>query len=345
MKKREKIALALGLILALIPGSLSSCGKKAAYLSDSFFALDTVITVSLDAEVGESETIFAGLRSEVSAYDTIFSAFLPESELARFNAGSGSFAASEELRNLISAARRGAEETGGAFDPTLFQVKRLWAAAEEKGSLPDEAELASALALRGWEKLGFSPDGGIFKGDGQMIDPGGVAKGWITERLLKTLEAADGIRYAVVSVGGNVGVFGEKPDGQPFEVAIRDPADPARVLGTVRVPGGSIVSVSGNYERYYEIGGQRYGHILDPGTGMPADSGLLSTVVICSDGARADVLSTALFVLGAEKGMELWREAEIPFEAIFISDGTASVTPGLEDRVELTGAYRLASAG
>ena len=139
----------------------------------------------------------------------------------------------------------------------------------------------------------------------------------------------------LVSFGSNVAVFGKKPDGSDFRIGLRDPHDRTDYAGALTLKTGEILSVSGDYERYYTVNGEQYHHILDPKTGYPADTGLSTVAVVCSDGALADALSTALFVMGEEEAIALYNAQIYRFEAIFIrSDGSIRVTSGLQKRFE-----------
>ena len=197
--------------------------------------------------------------------------------------------------------------------------------------MPSDLALSDALMAVGYQKLTLQ-DGRLSCSESDVrIDLGGIGKGAAIGLLLEHLEksGADG---GVISFGSNVAVFGEKPSGDPFRIAIRDPKYGSATVGTLLLKPGQILSVSGDYERYVTIGGERYHHILDPKTGYPADTGLSSVAVITSDGALADALSTALFVMGEDAAMELYRNESFDFEAIFIgSDGALHCTEGLSD--------------
>ena len=155
-----------------------------------------------------------------------------------------------------------------------------------------------------------------------QIDFGGVAKGEAGVRAIQTLEK-NGIKSAVLDLGGDVALLGSKPDGSNWRVAVKDPADASVYLGILETPGDVFVMTSGVYERYFEENGVRYHHILDPKTGYPADSGLVSATVICADGVWADALATACCVLGADDALamrERLAAESMPFDVILVTE-------------------------
>ena len=171
------------------------------------------------------------------------------------------------------------------------------------------------------------------------LDLGAVGKGAACDAAVDAYEEA-GINRAVVSVGGSVGVYGEKPGGQPWTIALRDP-DTEGSLGTLSLASG-FLSTSGSYEKQFTEDGVTYHHLLDPDTGYPAESGLLSVTVWSGRGTLSDALSTACFVLGLEDSLPVLEQFDS--EAVFITeDHQIYVTEGLADAFSLTGeGYTLA---
>ena len=168
--------------------------------------------------------------------------------------------------------------------------------------------------------LNFDSENGkiSFGKEGMMIDFGGIAKGY-TSSCIMDIFSEYGIESACVSLGGNVQVLGTKPDGSKWKVAIRDPQDESGFLGILETSDKAVIT-SGAYERYFESDGVVYHHIIDPSTGYPSDSGIISSTIVSSDGVLADALSTAVFVMGVDKATRMWQENRDSFDMIIMTD-------------------------
>lgn len=244
------------------------------------------------------------------------------------------------------------ERSGGALDITLGPVTRLWDFDNEP-RLPEPEELEKALELTGWQDVELTEDNSVkLARPGMALDLGAVGKGAACDSAVSRYICAGGVSGAVVAVGGSVGLYGQKPGGEDWQVGVRDP-EGAGSLGVLSLPGG-FVSTSGSYEKYFEQDGRVYCHLLDPRTGYPAESGLRSVTVWCPaemndkythPGALSDGLATACFVLGTKDGMKLLESYGA--QGIFIDEGNGiAVTGGLRDRFTLTaGGYSLREAG
>ena len=163
---------------------------------------------------------------------------------------------------------------------------------------------------------------------GMEIDLGGIAKGYTGDRVMQVFKKA-GIYSGLISLGGNVQALGSKPDGSPWRVAIQDPQNELEYLGVLEISDKAVIT-SGGYERFFEEDGVRYHHIIDPRTGYPADSGLISATIISEDGTLADGLSTSLFIMGKDEAEEFWRANSDKFDYILESaDGRLYVTEGV----------------
>ena len=233
---------------------------------------------------------------------------------------------------MVTEALRLYDTTGGAFDITVYPLMDLWGFTTGKFAVPDAQELSALLAQCGSDKLTVNGDT-IMLAEGQGIDLGGIAKGYTSGHLMKIFEEYD-LVGAVVSLGGNVQCYRTKTDGSLWRCGIQDPQDPengSAYLGVVSVADRAVIT-SGAYERYFvdEATGKTYHHILDPKTGYPAESGLLSVTVVSTDGMLADGLSTSCYVMGLEQSAEYWRNYGADFDLILMDEnGEVYVTEPL----------------
>ena len=322
-------------IFLLLPG----CGQKES--SVQFFAMDTLMSIT--AYGPESEEAVPAARDEVNRLDALLSRTREESAVARLNAAAGSgepvevdgeVAALLELANSVSAA------SGGSFDVTIAPVMDAWGWTGDTRRVPAQDELDALLPLVNYENLMVDTGAGTAQltEPGMAADLGGVAKGYAAARASQVLTEA-GVTSALLDLGANITAVGNKPDGDPWRVAVKNPQDTQDYLCVLSLT-DQTASTSGGYERYFEEDGVVYHHIIDPATGWPADSGLLSVTVVSANAAQADALSTACFVLGPEGALDLWRADSglAPFELVLCrTDGTVVITEGLEEGMTFHG--------
>lgn len=293
----------------------------------SFFAMDTYITMSAyggqaEEALTEAETLVRRLESQLSVTDE-------SSEIYAANHSAGdSTIISEDTEELIAFALQMAQETGGALDPTIYPVLTAWGFTTEAYQVPAREELDRLLALVGYEQIGLEGIS-VTVPEGVQLDLGAVAKGYTSGRVAALLKGY-GVTSALINLGGNVQAIGGKPDGAPWRIGVRNPFTDGN-LGVLEVEDQAVVT-SGGYERYFtDEDGKVYWHILDPATGSPAQSGLVSVTVMSPDGKRCDALSTALFVMGRKKAEEYWREHG-DFEMLLVTDERdIYLTEGLEN--------------
>lgn len=229
--------------------------------------------------------------------------------------------------------------TDGVFDLTVAPLSKLWDV-NHATTPPAGADIDKTLALVDFSGLTVTESTLIFSKKGMGIDIGSVGKGYGADYTVNALKNA-GATAGVVSFGGNVALFGTR-DGAGFRIGIRNPeGSDSQYLGILTATDCSIVT-SGGYERYFEYTGTVYHHLLDANTGYPRQSDLLSVTVVCADGAQADLMSTALWLMGGQRGWELYEtlnqtEGFLPSEVIFVyTDHTVRVSDGISDRFELT---------
>ena len=281
--------------------SLAGC-QNAKPVQKTVFAMDTVMDLQLwgdDAQLAASEisALLTGLESN-------WSAAKETSLIGKLNAGI-EVSLTEDQTALLKEAEALSARTGGAFDPKLLSVSRAWGFYGGEHRIPSEEEISTALSDPKW-------------------DLGAALKGYAGDRAVAILEKAN-IDCAILNLGGNIQTYGQKPDGTPWQIGIQN-ARGDTPIGILSVYGTCSVVTSGDYQRYFEEDGIRYHHIMDPKTGRPADSGLMSVTVICKEGLTADALSTALFVMGLEDAIAFWRENG-DFQAVFVTaDGSVYAT-------------------
>jgi thiamine biosynthesis lipoprotein len=238
---------------------------------------------------------------------------------------------------MLSTAYKVYGQTDGALDLTVYPLSVLWGFIDldngGAGYVPTQAEIAAVLKKVGFSKVTVSHST-VTMPEGTEISFGSVAKGYTSDAAIASMKNS-GVTSAIVSLGGNVQTLGKKPDGTNWNVAVEDPKDTSSYAGVLSV-GQTAVITSGSYERYFEKDGKIYHHIIDPHTGSPADSGLLSVTIVCDSGLMADCLSTALFVLGPEKALDYWRNYG-GFQMIMITtDSKILCTSGLKDSFTLS---------
>ncbi|MGI6167195.1 MAG: FAD:protein FMN transferase [Eubacteriales bacterium] len=325
-----KRALALFAILIILL-AFPSCGRQK-YLSHTIWGMDTLVTVKIDKNTPDAERIFSDCEAILKSLDSKMSRTNPESDISRVYDAVDSAEVSDDTAAVIRIALEVSEIVGGYFDITVLPYVKMWESCGEEDKLPDPDYVRSLGSAVGYEKITLQGST-VQKSDKHTrIDLGGIGKGYAADKLVEYL-ISSGVEYGLVSFGSNVAVFGEKPDGSEYKIGIKNPSNTSEVVGYILISSG-VLSVTGDYERYVVIGGEKYHHVINPFDGYPADTGLHSVVVICGTGAIADALSTALFVMGKEAALELYASGKIKFEALFIGDDGISWTPGLAAKFE-----------
>jgi thiamine biosynthesis lipoprotein len=245
--------------------------------------------------------------------------------------GSGTLSA--DSADLLTQALDICRLTDGALDLSIYPVVRAWGFTTGDYGVPSAEELEELLGHVDYEQISFEESTDtVTLAQGMEIDLGSVAKGYTGDRVLQLLRE-NGVTSAMLNLGGNVQALGAKPDGSPWRVAIQDPLSDG-YLAAVEIEDQAVIT-SGGYERYFVEDGETYWHIIDPATGAPSHSGLISVSVIGDSGILCDGLSTSLFVMGLEDAAALWRSRD-DFEAVFVSeDGQVTITEGLEDNFTL----------
>ena len=338
MRRRPHPLLASLIIsLAFAGGFLFARHKPVESAERYSFALGTLMHLRLYGP--GADAALDGALERLEGLENLLSPRRRGSDVARINgaAGKGPVEVSPDTDRVLRLAREVAQASGGAFDPTVGPLVSLWDIGTPAARIPGKEEILRARELVAWRDL-IPPDG-TGKGwklarPGQALDLGGIAKGYAGDDLMERLRRR-GVLAGLLDLGGNILVFGPHPGGGNWTIGVQDPRKPRGTpLGSVSLEEGTVVT-SGVYERFFEQKGVRYHHLLDPATGAPARSGLLSVTVVASSSALADALSTALFVLGPARSRSLL--ARYPAEALFVTeDRKILLTPSLRRRFRLT---------
>lgn len=332
----KRAILLLTALFLLIPAA--GCAEDPPYIRE-IFAMDTVMRLTAYGPQGQ-EAVDAAVE-EIYRLDALLSASSPSSEVSRLNeAGGGPL--TKDTASLLRSSLSVWEATGGLFECTIYPLMELWGFSTGEYRVPSQEELQAALPLADSSLLRLQGDS-LAVAPGQRLDFGGIAKGYAAGRVMEIF-SAHGVRSGLVSLGGSIQTLGTKPDGSLWRIGIQDP-DAARetFLAVLEVRDLAVVT-SGGYERFFEQDGETYIHILDPRTGRPAESDLLSVTVLSPDGVLADALSTALFIMGREEALAFWRESSLEFQLVLLTeDRELYVTEGaagVETELPLTVADR-----
>jgi len=296
------------------------------------FCMGTIISQKV---YGENAKIAAiEVEDEMKRLERLMSFFLESSEVSKLNRAAGQYEVelSDEVLFVLNKAKYYSEICKGSFDITIAPLARLWGIFTSSEKIPLQEEVNEALKLIGHNYLSINNELKTSKLEksGQCVDLGAIAKGYAADRAIEIYKQHK-IESAFVNLGGNVAVLGNKPNGDSFRVGIQNPLlQRGQCLGAVNAANKTVVT-SGDYVRYFEKDNKKYHHILDPRTGYPAESSLISTTIVSKESIVADALSTAIFILGLEAGIKLIDRQE-DMEAIFITkDKEIYVTKGLKE--------------
>lgn len=296
----------------------------------TFLALGTVNSITVTSFLDESVVKRAAER--VLLLHQQFSVFNEQSDISAVNSAAGKHfvRVRDDTFYLVRKAKKYAEQTCGAFDPTVRPLVELWDIGDEAHFIPGSGEIWSAMCLTNYRDILLDQRNCsiMLRRPNMAIDLGGIAKGYAADEVRRIL-MENGVQEAVINLGGTVIVMGKAQN-----VGIQHPErKKGTPMGSVLLSDQTIVT-SGTYEKFFIQDGRRYHHLLNPHTGYPADSGLKSVTLIGTSALELDALSTAVFVLGAEKGNQIVEKYNL--QAVYITtDDQIYVTAGLKNTVTL----------
>ncbi len=335
------------LLIACCLSLLFSCTKQDQMYKESRVLMDTycTITVVSTSEEKAKEAIDAGF-AEIQKLDKFLNNFEEDSEISAVSreAGIKPVHVSKETMDLMQKTIGISRITNGAFDPTITPVLKLWKFSGRPAdpSMPPADAIKSALKLVGYKKIKInSNSSSIYLEDkGMELDLGGIAKGYAADKAVAAIKAR-GIKAALVALAGDIRGYGLSTSGNAWKVGIQDPrpenANSEKpwedIFASVHLK-DSAISTAGDYQRFFIKDGKRYHHIIDPATGYPSDSGLISVSVIAPEGYMADGIDTAILILGAEKGMKLLESMGLDGVLVY-ADKKILITKNLFGKIDI----------
>ena len=316
------------LLAVLLTVSLCGCGGTQESRLE-LFAMDTYMVIT--AEGGDTEEAVKSVSREISRLESVLSRTIDTSSVSRLNT-EGSAVLDEDTSSLLAAALTYSADTNGAFDVTIAPLVELWGITSDDPRVPSQEEIDALLPLVGSEHIHLDGREATLDED-CAIDLGGIAKGYASDKAADILSRS-GADRACANLGGNVYVY-SRENSRAWNVAIEDPKGKDDYVCILSLTDHFVVT-SGGYQRYFTgPDGTVYQHILDPKTGYPVQSDLLSASVILPRsgdelaGTRADAYSTALYVMGESGAADFWR-AHRDFDMVLVTtDGRVVYTPGL----------------
>lgn len=338
-----------GLLCALLCAGvllpLSGCGEGQES-QEEVFAMDTAMT--LTAYGKNREAGIRAARGVITSMETMLDPELSTSNVYAINhANGGSTVISGQIAEMLSTAKLIYDRSGGALDLTLYPLIKRWGFVDGKYYVPSAEEIWADLQKLAFDKmiLNSFPSSGSYSVSfpaGTELSFAAIAKGCAAENAVNSMRQA-GVTSGIVSMSGGVQTLGLRPDGSLWTVAIQDPELPSNWLGVVHVGETAVVTSAGYTDSFSDLYGNSYHHILSPATGSPVRNNLLSVTVLCEDGAMADALSTAMYVLGETRAINYWRSYGSDFEMILVtSDRRVLCTSGLIEEITLSNeAYAL----
>lgn len=296
---KNKIKLLISVLLLTV--MLCGCNERTEVYEAEGFVMSTYLRQQLYGE--KSKEAATQVTEYFDSLEEKLSLFSDKSEIQKINnsAGINPVKVSSDTFEILSAAMEFSEASNGIFDISVAPLTLLWGIDTEKAALPNKADISALLPLVDYNSIVLdNTNKTVFlKKSGMQLDLGGIAKGYAAKKVAEIYKS-QGLSGGLCSIGGNIFVYGEKPGNKQFTLGIRTPetAPKEQLLGKLEV-NNTTISTAGGYERYFEENGKLYHHILDTKTGYPSESDLLSVTVVADNGARADALSTTLFLAGS----------------------------------------------
>ncbi len=313
--KHKKIIAFLFSVVFLLSGCEKLPAKEDLTYTDTLY--DTVIDIQILDPV--EPDVMDGLKKLCKKYDTLFSKTDENSDIYRINTAAGApVEVSEDTLMLLKKSIYYGDLSGGLFDVTIGTVSGLWDFKSDEPSVPSQDALSAAVSHVNYKNIIIEGNTVRLADPNALLDVGAIAKGYIADRIKDYLKE-NSVRHAVINLGGNVLTLGTKTDGSKYNIGIQRPFDETgAAITSVKIADQSVVT-TGIYQRYFEVDGKKYHHVLTPSTGRPCENSLYSVSIITDSSLTADALSTTCYLMGFDKGMKLINQLD-NVDAIFITD-------------------------
>lgn len=338
MTKRKNLIALLVLILLIISFGIIKFTNRSQECNKDIFLMDTIINLKYSGK--NSKKAMNESLDKLNEINNSMSLSNKKSTIFKINENAGikGIEVDSGFLKVVNTALYYGRLSQGAFDISIRPIDKLWGIGSKNERIPSNDEISKNLKLVNYQNVitnNFNST--VFLKDKDMsIDLGGIAKGYAADELVSILKK-NNLDSALINLGGNLYVYNKSEESKPFNIGIQDPKDEnGQTFATLKVKNKSIVT-SGNYERYFIKDGKRYHHIMDPKTGKPAESGIISSTIISDKSIDGDALSTATFILGVKRGTELINSLE-GVDAIFVTnDNNVYTTSGISsDNFKIT---------
>lgn len=346
------VGIILFILHFLLFTSLFGCAKQERMFRESRVAMDTITTITAvsSSEEDAKRAIDAGFE-EIKRLEGLLNYFSPDSEITAINRYSGikPVKVSSETIEVIKRSLEIAEKSNGAFNPTIGPVIKLWrfSRQDKGGVIPSDEAIRDAIKLVDYKNVKINEkDSEVYlEMKGMELDLGGIAKGYAADRAVDVIKGM-GIKAGLVAIAGDIKGFGLRPKQMPWHIGIQDPRpekeNPDAVFATIYLK-DSAISTSGDYQRFFIKDGKRYHHIIDPKTGYPSESSIISISVIANDGFMADGLSTAMFIYHPDEAIKMLESLGLQ-GVIVDNQKRVYITKGLKDEIEIVNnEYKIAT--
>lgn len=324
------------IIMFLIPFN-AGCDRE---YKKTKFLMNTMVEITVVGNKKDCENAMELAFKEIERIDKLMNVYDPESEVSAINkmANDKAFFVSKDILEVVSQAIAMAKLTDGALDISVFPLIALWDFGGNTKRIPSADEIKEKLKLSDYKKIILDEKNSTIKLDlsGMQIDLSSIAAGYSADKAIQVLKKS-GIRNALVNAGGEIYALGSPPGRNGWRIGIRHPRQNAELLGVIEIKDKAIVT-SGDYENFFEIDGKRYCHIINPKTGWPVE-GVMSVTILAKTATKADALATALFPMGADKGLRLVESLE-NVDCIIVTGNTENdmkvlLSSGIKDKVKL----------